>query len=136
MTSQDFESLMDKLLAHIEAFAVDNDTDAVGPFRSFLMRNPNVVMLIREREYDTHNRVRLSYDKTVADSWSAEVARRGERIAKLERLILDAERSGAQYTESEELVDACPWCWSSMHGDVIEHDADCPAFASPGEVRR
>lgn len=72
MTAQEFESLMDDFASALEAFA-HGTSDDVGALRGFLVRNPNVITLIREREQDTHDRVRRSYDKTVADSWRVRV---------------------------------------------------------------
>ena len=36
-----------------------------------------------EREADMHMRIRAGYDKTVADAWRAEVAKRDAEIARL-----------------------------------------------------
>jgi len=43
-----------------------------------------------EREADMHQRIRLGYDKTVADAWRAEVVKRDERIATLEAELAQA----------------------------------------------
>lgn len=39
---------------------------------------------VEERDGDMHMRIRAGYDKTIADAWRAEVAKRDERIATLE----------------------------------------------------
>lgn len=137
MNSQEFESLMDEfaaLLEDVDRFGVTFDMEAL---RTFLSRNPNLVELIREREYDTHNRVRLSYDKTVADSWSAEVAKRDERIARLEDLIAGVEHDGVPRCASCRDEIACPWCGAqaTRSSERVTH-LFCEAFSAPGEVRR
>ena len=43
-----------------------------------------------EREADMHARIRAGYDKTVADAWRAEVAKRDAEIARLRALGLEA----------------------------------------------
>ena len=40
-----------------------------------------------EREADMHARIRAGYDKTVADAWRAEVAKRDAEIADLRALV-------------------------------------------------
>ena len=40
-----------------------------------------------EREADMHMRIRAGYDKTVADAWRAEVAKRDAEIADLRALV-------------------------------------------------
>ncbi len=42
---------------------------------------------LRESEQDMHNRIRLSYDKTVADCWRAEVARKDIELDRLDKII-------------------------------------------------
>lgn len=49
MSPHDLESLLDELAEHIEAFAVRNEPDAAGPFRSFLAANPGLVDAVREQ---------------------------------------------------------------------------------------
>ena len=46
--------------------------------------------LVDEREGDMHARIRAGYDKTVADAWRAEVAKRDAEIADLRALGLEA----------------------------------------------
>lgn len=137
MTAQEFDSLMDDFAAALEAVEHGASVD-VGALCSFLVRNPNLVTLIREREQDTHDRVRRGYDKTVADCWRAEVEKRDERIAKLELLLREAEHAGVAYHEDGDSAgsDACPWCCVEVENERIIHAADCPAFSAPGEVRR
>lgn len=72
MTAQEFESLLNDFANHVDDVMCGDRSD-VGAFRSFVVRNPNVLELLRERERDVHMRVRLGYDKTVADSWRARV---------------------------------------------------------------
>ena len=43
--------------------------------------------LVDEREADMHARIRAGYDKTVADAWRAEVAKRDAEIADLRALV-------------------------------------------------
>ena len=43
--------------------------------------------LVDEREGDMHARIRAGYDKTVADAWRAEVAKRDAEIADLRALV-------------------------------------------------
>ena len=43
--------------------------------------------LVDEREGDMHARIRAGYDKTVADAWRAEVAKRDAEIARLRALV-------------------------------------------------
>lgn len=77
-------------------------------------------------------------------SWRADVAKRDERIAKLEALIAEAEFMASDINDGLCCYpgDACPWCASPVRTDGrdrvprIEHTADCPAFSAPGEVRR
>jgi hypothetical protein len=69
---------------------------------------------VREREQDMHIRIRQSYDKTVADCWKAEVAKKDARIAELEAwkaeeqqfLISAATRLGIAGCEGPGILDA------------------------------
>ena len=48
--------------------------------------------LVDEREGDMHARIRAGYDKTVADAWRAEVAKRDAEIADLRAKLAEAKR--------------------------------------------
>lgn len=136
MDAQEFESLMDDFdnaLANAR-YGVDSEILA---FRYFMDDYPEIVALIRERECEMHQRVRLGYDKTVADSWRAEVDKRDERIAKLEALISDAEMESYEVTEDSccRPRDACPWCAHPVERGCSQHYSGCRAFSAPGVVR-
>ena len=59
-----------------------------------------------EREADMHMRIRAGYDKTVADAWRAEVAKRDAEIADLRALVESQRRDYLDVRLTAELAAA------------------------------
>lgn len=87
MTAQEFESLLNDFANHVDD-VMSGDRSDVGAFRSFVARNPNVLELLREREHDVHMRVRLGYDKCVADAWLTRVSELVCALHDIETMML------------------------------------------------
>jgi len=77
-----------------------------------------------EREADMHMRIRAGYDKTVADAWRAEVAKRDAEIADLRALVESQRR---------DYLDVCDAIAPETSGQA---DAAAKVRAALGEVHR